>query len=78
MTGAERGATLRALAANVQASRFERLPGFPMRTPDRPRHDVLQTAENRAAIAVVLAESEAVARLDVGAAPRAAAVFWSR
>jgi hypothetical protein len=78
MTGSERGATLRALAAGVQASRLERFAGFPMSTPDRPGHDVLETAENRAAVAVVLAEPEAVARLDVGAAPRAAAIFWSR
>jgi hypothetical protein len=69
VAGAEHGAALGALAPGVQAFRFERLTGFPVRSPHRPRHDVLEAAEGRAAIAVVLAEPEAIAWLDVGAAP---------
>jgi len=78
MTGLERGAAVRALAPDIEAARFERLAGFPVRAADRPGHDVLEAAEDRAAIAIVLAEAKAVPRLDVGAAPRAAALVRSR
>ena len=78
MTGGERRPTLGAPAPVVEPARLDRLARLPVRAANRPGHDVLETAEDGAAIAVVLAEPEPVVRLDVGAAPRAAALFRSR
>jgi hypothetical protein len=47
-------------------------PRFPVRTLDRPRHDVLEPAEDGVPLTGLLLEPEPVVGLDLVAAPRAA------
>ena len=78
VAGAQLGPALRALAPFVQAARLDRLGRLPVRALHAPRDHVLEAAEDRAAVALVLAEAKAVVRLDFVTAPRAADVFRSR
>jgi hypothetical protein len=59
----------RALLHAVGAGRLERLTGAPVGTLHGPGDDVLETAEGRAAVTLVLAEPEPLARLDRGSTP---------
>jgi hypothetical protein len=72
---AERRAAVSALARSVEPARLDRLPRLPVCALQRPRHDVLEPAEHRAAVPSVFGEPVAVARLDRIAAPGASQGF---
>jgi hypothetical protein len=71
----ERAATSGALALRLEPGGLEsfaqRTAGLPVRSSDRPGNDVLEPAEDGAAVARTIAEAEPVALLHRVAAPRA-------
>src|SRR4051794_38941529 len=72
---AELSLAVRAAAgAFVQGGRLGHLACIPVSTLNRPGDDVLQAAEDRAALACGLVGAEAVVRLDLGPAPGATLV----
>lgn len=62
-------AAVGARAGGVRPGRLHGLAGLPVRPLHRPRHHVLEPAEDRPAIAGVLGQAEAVGGLDRVPAP---------